>query len=177
MRIEFVLVALACLARCGSGAAPPASPVPGTADTAESDAPAPGSPEAASDSQAEFTAAEIAERLAADGRLALRSVAFESGSAVLLPESHPALGQVVLALCRDPALRLGIEVHSDSTGGEEFNLRITERRAGAIREWLVGQGIDESRLEATGCGERQPIAPNTTAQGRAANRRVEIVAL
>jgi OmpA-OmpF porin, OOP family len=127
--------------------------------------------------QLELTAEELAARLATGERIILSSVTFESGGATLLPEGHPVLGQIVVVLRDEPGLRLGIGVHSDTQGGAEFNLRITQERADAIRDWLVSQGIAAERIEATGYGEQRPVAPNSAAAGRRQNRRIEIFAL
>jgi outer membrane protein OmpA-like peptidoglycan-associated protein len=180
-RRRLVLLAF-WVAGCGAAAEPATEPVPepvaaeppgGTPEAGEPRAPA----AEGAGTQLELTAEELAARLAAGERIALSTIAFESGGATLLPEGHPVLGQVVLVLRNDPALRLGIGVHSDGQGGGEFNLRITQERADAIREWLVGQGIAAERLEATGFGETHPVAPNSSAAGRRQNRRIEIFAL
>lgn len=74
-----------------------------------------------------------------------------------------------------PSLRLAIEGYTDSTGTAEFNQTLSEKRAGAVRDFLVTQGLDASTLSAQGFGMNNPVADNSTAQGRQQNRRVEIV--
>lgn len=71
--------------------------------------------------------------------------------------------------------RVSIEGHTDNRASDEHNLDLSQRRAAAVRRWLIEHGVDEGRLEAHGFGASRPIAPNTTAAGRARNRRVEFV--
>ena len=78
-------------------------------------------------------------------------------------------------LQQHPDLRLRIEGHTDNTGSMETNRTLSELRAGAIRNYLVQQGIDSSRLETAGFGQTQPSADNATPEGRQQNRRVELV--
>jgi len=175
-------VAVSLLAGCGSApeATTTVQPPPEPAATQEPTTEEAAMPEpvASGDEQEtalELTASAMAERLAAEGKVTLREVAFRTGTAELLPAAHPQLAQVVVVLREQPAMRLRVQVHSDGQGGGEFNQRTTDQRALAIKEWLVGQGIDAARLEAAGYGEQQPVAPNSSAEGRAANRRVELV--
>ena len=170
------------LAGCGAASevtttSPPTAEPEATAAAAtpEATAPEPAVPEEEPGSALELTAAQMTERLAAEGKVTLREIAFQTSTADLLPAAHPLLAQVVVVLREQPAMRLRIQVHSDTQGSGEFNQRITDQRALAIKEWLVGQGIDAARLEAAGYGEQQPVAPNSSAEGRAANRRVELV--
>jgi hypothetical protein len=100
-------------------------------------------------------------------------IGFATAKAELLPDAGPALDAVACALQADPALRLWVGVHTDSQGAGAYNLRLSEDRANAVAAALVARGIDAGRLAAAGYGETRPIAPNTTAEGRAANRRVE----
>ena len=74
-------------------------------------------------------------------------------------------------------LGLRIEGHTDNTGDDASNKTLSQSRAEAVRDYLVEQGIDASRLEAVGLGEEQPVADNNTEEGRAQNRRVELVRL
>ncbi len=175
-------VAAGLLVGCGSTpepsttAQPPTEPAATQGPATETEAtPEPVAPGEEPESTLALTATAMAERLAAEGKVTLREIAFQTGTAELLPAAHPQLAQVVVVLREQPAMRLRIQVHSDAQGSGEFNQRITDQRALAIKEWLVAQGIDVARLEAAGYGEQQPIAPNTSAEGRAANRRVELV--
>jgi OOP family OmpA-OmpF porin len=127
-----------------------------------------------------FTAFRLAEggkdfksMLAGAGRIVAHGILFDTGSDVLKPESGPELRNILQLLQQDPKLRLAIEGHTDNQGGPNINGPLSERRAAAVKAWLVGQGIDPSRLTSKGFGDTKPIDTNTTAEGRANNRRVE----
>ncbi len=74
----------------------------------------------------------------------------------------------------DNSLMLDIDGHTDSQGSDELNQTLSENRAGSVRDYLVSQGVEESRMKVTGYGETKPVADNTTAAGRAKNRRTEM---
>lgn len=99
-------------------------------------------------------------------------VMFDTGSAVIKPESHQALDEAASVLQNVPTMQGVIEGHTDSTGSDAFNKKLSERRAAAVSEYLVNKGIDASRIPSVGLGESQPIADNNTTEGRALNRRV-----
>ena len=117
------------------------------------------------------------EAFEADGRVVLEGVQFETGSAALAAGSEGPLAEAARLLRGRPGLRVRVEGHTDDTGSAEGNRRLSERRARAVRDWLVASGVDASRLEAVGVGPAQPVASNATAEGRARNRRVELVRL
>ena len=102
----------------------------------------------------------------------LKGVNFETGSAVLTPDSHRVLDQAVQLLKSQPEVRVEIQGYTDNVGKASFNLGLSERRAESVKQYLVNAGIDASRLTAKGFGEENPIAPNTTPEGRAQNRRI-----
>lgn len=102
------------------------------------------------------------------------SVLFASGKSTLLPAANARLDQVAKAL-REDNRNITIVGHTDAQGDDDLNMRLSEKRAEAVRAYLVAQGIDADRIRATGMGESQPVVENTTAEGRANNRRVEIV--
>ena len=110
-----------------------------------------------------------------EGRAVLPGVAFRSGSAVLTESSNQALLSLLAELKADSWLRITIEGHTDSIGSYTVNLELSRRRAQAIVDWLVARGVDASRFKIIGYGSSRPIADNHTPQGRALNRRVEIV--
>lgn len=84
--------------------------------------------------------------------------------------------ELELALLNDnPELKFSIEGHTDNQGNKDINQPLSERRAAAVRNWLVGKGIDSSRLTNKGFGDTVPIDTNKTPEGRANNRRVEFV--
>lgn len=102
-------------------------------------------------------------------------IQFRTNSAELDPSALPTLNELRDALHGDAGLRLRIVGHTDNTGGASSNGPLSQRRADAVRTWLVSQGIDAGRLRAEGRGQDQPVADNSTEVGRALNRRVQVV--
>jgi outer membrane protein OmpA-like peptidoglycan-associated protein len=102
-------------------------------------------------------------------------VLFATGKADLNPQAQLALAKLTGIVLNYPSLRLAIGGYTDSTGGETFNQTLSENRANAVSNFLVSQGLDASTLSAQGYGMSDPVADNSTAQGRQKNRRVEIV--
>jgi outer membrane protein OmpA-like peptidoglycan-associated protein len=103
------------------------------------------------------------------------SVLFKSNEASLLPAAQTRLNEVTQALMSTKSSPLVIEGHTDSQGADDFNKDLSQRRAEAVKTYLVSQGYDAGLIQALGMGEAQPVADNTSAEGRANNRRVEIV--
>jgi outer membrane protein OmpA-like peptidoglycan-associated protein len=81
----------------------------------------------------------------------------------------------LVLLSQHPGLKLEVEGHTDSVGSEEYNQRLSENRAGAVRDYLVQQGIRSDTVTARGFGETQPVVSNDSAAGKQQNRRVELV--
>lgn len=104
----------------------------------------------------------------------LEGVTFALNSAELVGESHRILDEVAQSMMRDLEQRIEVAGYTDSQGGEKYNKDLSERRAIAVRNYLVEQGVPAQNLEAKGYGEENPIADNVTAEGRARNRRVEL---
>jgi outer membrane protein OmpA-like peptidoglycan-associated protein len=105
----------------------------------------------------------------------MSDVLFDTGKHTLRPlarEKLAKIGGIVLAY---PALTLGIEGNTDSVGSDAYNQGLSERRAEAVRSYLAQQGVPESSMTAKGLGKTQPIASNSTAEGRQQNRRVELI--
>jgi OOP family OmpA-OmpF porin len=100
-------------------------------------------------------------------------VNFEFDSARLTAEAEGRLDDAMKILERHPELVVEIAGHTDSTGAAEYNQGLSERRAKAVRDYLVGKGADPANLTARGYGESKPVADNATSEGRAQNRRVE----
>lgn len=120
-------------------------------------------------------AGPVTARLAATGRAVLSDLAFATGSSELAGD-HASLAELAAALDADPSLTVALVGHTDAEGGTEGNLAISRRRAEAARRLLVERhGVAPGRVEARGIGYFAPLARNDTAQGRAANRRVEAV--
>lgn len=103
----------------------------------------------------------------------LEPIQFEFGKAVIKKDSYPILDEVVHLLKKRPELRLGIYGHTDSVGSDATNLRLSTDRAAAVRQYIIGKGIADARLESNGFGESKPVTTNDTPEGRAKNRRVE----
>jgi OmpA-OmpF porin, OOP family len=104
----------------------------------------------------------------------LQQVHFQTGSATILPDSFPMLGELVALLKANPTIKkMRIEGHTDNRGNADYNLDLSKRRAASVLSWLVNDGIDVGRLESEGYGLTRPIETNDTEAGRLANRRVE----
>lgn len=101
-------------------------------------------------------------------------VFFDFDKATLKPAAHQELASVVQELQENPTWRAELVGHADATGSEAYNLGLSKRRAEAVRNFLVARGIAEARFRLAWKGEQEPLAPNTTEDGRAQNRRVEI---
>lgn len=103
------------------------------------------------------------------------SVLFASGQYELLPIARNKLTDIARALKDQGFKKITVEGHTDSRGSESTNLRLSENRAMAVRTLLVGEGLDPSKVTSVGLGESRPVANNSTSEGRANNRRVEII--
>ena len=119
---------------------------------------------------------ELARKIAADGRVAV-PVEFALDKADILDASRPQIDAVAQLLKDDATLRLSVEGHTDNTGAPARNRPLSEERARAVVAALTQQGIDAQRLEAKGFGADKPVADNASDEGRARNRRVELVRL
>jgi outer membrane protein OmpA-like peptidoglycan-associated protein len=121
-------------------------------------------------------AAALEKALAETGTVDVYSIYFSFNSDVLREESKPTLEDIAAILRRHPDWRLGVNGHTDGIGGDEFNLDLSRRRAAAVRNALVKDyQIDAARLSTSGYGESSPKDTNETLEGRARNRRVELV--
>jgi OOP family OmpA-OmpF porin len=117
---------------------------------------------------------EVAETSIASLNRAASRIYFETGKAVLLPESFAALDTVVKILKQYPSQHLAIEGHTDNVGSDQSNLVLSENRAKAVFSYLVQMGIASERLSSKGFGASKPVADNNVPEGRARNRRVEL---
>jgi outer membrane protein OmpA-like peptidoglycan-associated protein len=102
-------------------------------------------------------------------------VLFETGKYALSSDAQLKLAKLSGIIQAHPGLNLAIEGHTDSTGTAEFNLNLSQQRADGVRQFLIMQGLSPDTITATGLGEADPIADNSTAAGRKQNRRVEII--
>jgi outer membrane protein OmpA-like peptidoglycan-associated protein len=126
--------------------------------------------------QIEMSADVMAAELAKTGKVTLRSIQFDTAKATLKPESSSMLDQVVALLKQDQSLKLEVQGHTDNVGAAAANLKLSQDRAAAVKDYLVTTGgIAAARLTTAGFGDTKPVAPNTTDEGRAQNRRVELV--
>lgn len=100
-------------------------------------------------------------------------IQFEVAKSRILPVSYGILNQVAQVMRDYPAISIRIEGHTDSDGSDTYNQKLSQQRATAVLDYLVGQSLDRSRMVAIGLGETQPIDTNRTADGRSSNRRVE----
>lgn len=119
---------------------------------------------------------KLYDALAESGRVATQGIYFDSGSDRIRPESTPTLKEIGAMLNEHADLALTIEGHTDNVGNADANRDLAERRAAAVKAFLVSTySVDEGRLQAVGVGDAKPVAPNTTPEGRQQNRRVELV--
>jgi outer membrane protein OmpA-like peptidoglycan-associated protein len=105
----------------------------------------------------------------------MSGVWFDTGKATLKPGAREKLSKIAGILSGHAGLKLEVEGHTDNTGSNELNQELSERRAEAVREFLIQQGVSPASITAHGMGESQPVASNDTAAGRQLNRRVEMV--
>ncbi|MBN1273862.1 MAG: OmpA family protein [Candidatus Aminicenantes bacterium] len=122
----------------------------------------------------EVTASEMLDALNRDGFIALY-INFDSGKYEIKPESQPTIEQIAQLMKDNPELKLSIEGHTDNVGTPQNNKVLSENRAKAVMNAVISLGVESSRLSAIGWGQEKPIADNRSEEGRAKNRRVEIV--
>jgi OOP family OmpA-OmpF porin len=106
-------------------------------------------------------------------KVVLNSVDFEFNSDQLTAPAQQTLDQVGTALAAQPELNVEVEGHTDGVGGAAYNMKLSQRRAEAVKTYLAGKGVDAGHMIAQGYGKNRPIASNDTDEGRAQNRRVE----
>ena len=105
----------------------------------------------------------------------LSDVLFDFNQASLKPGAREKLAKVSGILLAYPSLHMNVEGHTDSVGTDEYNLKLSQRRADAVRDYLTSNGIVSANVQAIGLGKDGPVASNDTAAGRQQNRRVEMV--
>jgi outer membrane protein OmpA-like peptidoglycan-associated protein len=122
------------------------------------------------------SAGEMSKGIAATGHVALYGIYFDTDKTDIKPESAPTLKEIAALLKQDPKLLLFVVGHTDNVGGDDYNMDLSRRRATSVVTALTSQhGIDAKRLKPAGVGLLAPVAPNDTEEGRAKNRRVELV--
>jgi outer membrane protein OmpA-like peptidoglycan-associated protein len=105
----------------------------------------------------------------------MSDVLFDTGKYTLKPGTQVSLAKVSGILQAYPGLKLQVEGYTDTVGSADFNQKLSENRADAVRDFLVSQGVQMNNIAATGYGQSNPVADNGTAAGRALNRRVQLV--
>jgi outer membrane protein OmpA-like peptidoglycan-associated protein len=106
-------------------------------------------------------------------KVVMNNIFFETGKAVLTQSSYAEIDRLLILMQENPNMKIEISGHTDKTGSEPVNFKLSENRAKSVYEYLVEKGIDGTRMEYTGFGSLQPVDDNSTARGRANNRRVE----
>lgn len=122
----------------------------------------------------EITANSILKELKETGK-AILYINFDSGKSTIKSESIPIVEQIIEMMKQAKDIKLSVEGHTDSDGSNESNQKLSEARAKAVVDEIVKGGIDASRLSSAGFGEEKPIADNSTSEGKAKNRRVELI--
>ncbi len=117
---------------------------------------------------------EVTEEVQAKLNEYARTILFDLNKATIKKESEAVLNDIVEILNDYPTAKFHVEGHTDSSGSDAYNMKLSDQRAISVKNYLVGKGVDEFRLSAQGYGESRPIASNATRAGRAQNRRVEI---
>ncbi len=118
----------------------------------------------------------LAKDIARTGHVAIYGIYFDTGKADLKPESEPVLKEIAKLLQQNPKLKLYVVGHTDNVGDLTYNMKLSQARADAVVEELVSKyGVDAKRLKAHGVGPLSPVVSNNTEEGRAKNRRVELV--
>jgi len=117
---------------------------------------------------------ELTQEHAAQLNQYAKTILFNSGKSTFKQETFAVLQAITSILKQYPDSKFSIEGHTDSDGSDALNQKLSEDRAGAVKNYLIENGVDASRLSSTGYGESQPIDTNKTAAGKANNRRVEV---
>lgn len=120
------------------------------------------------------TGNQVEQQLKSEGRARLYGILFDTDSDHIKDESKPALDSLLAAARNQPTWNFSIEGHTDNIGSDAHNQTLSEKRAAAVKAYLIKAGVDEKRL-ARGFGASNPVASNDTSLGRSENRRVEIV--
>lgn len=120
-------------------------------------------------------AVPLYDRLATDGKIITYAITFETGKADIKPESYVEINRIAKLMQENPNLSFEVQGHCDASGSDKVNDPLSQKRAEAIVAALVEQGIAQARLSAVGKGSHQPIADNSSDEGRAKNRRVEFI--
>ena len=117
----------------------------------------------------------IEKAIAETGKFVTNNILFETGKATLKPESMEEIMKVAEYMKKNPSARFEVQGHTDNQGSDAVNDPLSQQRAEAVVKALEEQGVDPFNLRAVGKGSHEPVAENTTDEGRAKNRRVEFI--
>jgi OmpA-OmpF porin, OOP family len=120
-------------------------------------------------------ASSLSEEISKNGHVSVYGIHFDTGKAAILPDSESILSEIVKLLQQNPTLKLRVEGHTDDQGNAAANQALSEKRSQAVVAWLTAHDISAARLSAKGLGQTKPVADNASEDGRAKNRRVELV--
>lgn len=122
-------------------------------------------------------AVPLYDRMVSEGKFITYGITFDVGKSTIRPESYGEINRIVKLMTDNPTIKFSVEGHTDNTGNTALNQTLSEQRSQAIVAKLVEMGITQDRLTAVGKGQNNPIADNSTDEGRAKNRRVEFVVI
>jgi len=125
----------------------------------------------------EANAAGWARQINQTGRVSLYGINFDTGKAIIRPDSEAVLGELAKMLQANPSWAVVVAGHTDNVGARAMNMSLSRQRAESVIAWLGARGIDKARLLAAGFGDTRPLDDNATEDGRAKNRRVDIIKL
>ena len=119
-------------------------------------------------------AGDLAAALKKSCHVPIYGITFDFNKTTLRPDSEGALQKIITLLQGDAPLKVEVQGHTDNVGGDDYNQKLSQGRADAVKAWLIGHGITGDRIATRGYGRQQPVADNNTDEGRAKNRRVEL---
>jgi outer membrane protein OmpA-like peptidoglycan-associated protein len=118
---------------------------------------------------------KLYDRIIAEGKFVTRGILFDVNKSTIKGESMGTINEIVQMMNAHPDLKFRVEGHTDGDGDESYNQKLSEERAAAVKNLLIKNGIEATRLDSKGYGESMPVDNNSTQEGRANNRRVEFV--